>query len=233
MSLFRRKPLYSSFTIVADARGVLCARFNAATNRNDVTLHPSIMVEQILALKLHPEDSALMSLALQQIRKQAEDAAFEKQYNDICEQRNAREKRIARLLDLDRCDLQAPERPRHRHLIKNEPPRRYKSFSLLTGTPDNIRASLKLLRPEMYYSATNRSHTPRFTMDFDEHRLLYEHNNNGHLNYDDKLMVHEALLELRAHKIQNNMPVIALHASAARPERTPERPRFRGFGIYF
>ena len=237
MGLFTRKAIYDDFTLSGGKGGVpLFAHFTtAARGKRDATLPAHAILEQVRGGLLHPDDSALFMLALERMAVLIENDRFTAEFEAAAARRTAEEKRIANLLAADRYDLRAPDKPFRRHLHgKNEPPRRYKGYALLTGDHDNIRASLKLVRPEMYHVLDARAHHPRFTHDFTEHRLLYEHHNNGHLNYDDQLMVHEALLALRAYKINNNLPAISLHPAAAdKPAPPPERPRHRGHGIYF
>lgn len=240
MGLFKSKPLYNDFTITADASGGnLFAHFTSTARKKNgapdtarnATLPPYILAEQVRDGKMHPDDRALFMLALERMTLLSENGRFHAAFKDAAARCKAAQTRIENLLASDRYDLPPPEKPYRRHLNrKDEPARFYKSFTLITGTPDNIRASLKLVKPDMHYSATSRAYHPHFTNDFTEHRLLYEYNNNGHLNYDDQLLVHEALRELRAYKIQNNLPVIPLKPV---PPPQPERPRYRGHGIYF
>ena len=235
MGLFTRKPLYNDFTISGGRGNVeLFAHFTSAARGKSYTLPPHAIKEALQTSPLHPHDRALLVLALDQMKTLVEELTRAAEYETYIAQRNAREKRLAFLLEKDRCDLRAPDRPYRRHLIKDEPPRRYKSHTLLTGTPENIRVALKLIKPEMIQSFSPRMLSPRFAIELDEHRLLYEHNNNKHLNYDDQVMVHEALLELRAYKIQNDLPVIPLRPTPSdTPPHTPDRPRYRRYGIYF
>ena len=231
MGLFKRKPLYNDFTITAGSGGGLDLRahFTSATKGKDAALPAKDILERLHAGTLHPADRDLFMLALEHIATRNEDHRMTTAYSDYVERCETQQRRIHNMLASDRYDLPAPDHPYRRHLLKDEPPRRYKSYTLLTGTPDNIRVALKRVKPDMYYSASSRSHHPRFTDDFTEHRLLYEHRNNGHLNYDDQVMVHEALLEMRAYKIQNDLPIIPQRAPEPAP-KPPEKSRKRDYG---
>ncbi len=229
---FKKSPLYASFGIEPDRTGILRAYFKDAAG-NPVT-HPVVRLTlaEMLAEKgpngqsrLHPQDRALMTLALtalrdgtEESRQQEKAAAYQ---TDI--RARAFKLEVERVHDLE--DLPAPDKPRHRHLL-NEPPARYKDFNISGYSADSLHADFKLCKPMLRNTGTRVQ--PHFRDEMDEGQLLAAYRACAALNYDDKVMLHQALLDLRRERREKDYPVINLRPAPEKkpaPEWTPRAAR--------
>jgi hypothetical protein len=233
---FNKSPTYSSFAIEADRLGQRAIFKNAAGEPIGGPL-VKMTIAEILKEKdlggqsrLHPQDRALLTLALATLRDMAEDrrqqdsaAAY-----DAAIRTRAFNLELARVNDL--ADLPAPDKPRHRHLLK-EPEKKYKDFTIAGYSAETLHADLKLRKPVLRNIGTRTE--PHFRDEMNEAVLLSAYRVCSGMNYDDQVMLHEALLTLRRERREKNYPVINLRPTLEkRPDPEREKRTFRGMIFY-
>jgi hypothetical protein len=180
--------------------------------------------------RLHPQDRALLTQALSCLKMSREERAHKCSNEQFRALLDSAQKAHARALRQDHEDLPPPDKLFRRHTIQ-EPPCLYKSFSIEAGDKE-YRAALHLIKPEMKHDTLNNRHEPCHAHNLTEGLLLQTYRTPHHLNYDDQKLVHEALLALRKHKLENNQPRIKLHDDhAAQPSTSAEYYRGGGFRI--
>lgn len=233
---FNKSPLYASFGIDPDGGGMLRAIFKNACGMPVKGPLTRITLAEILAEKdlnghsrLHPQDRALMTLALAALREGTEDARQQERaaayQTDI--RTRAFNLELARVHDHE--DLPAPDKPRHRHLL-NEPEPRYKDFAINGYSAETLHADFKLRKPVLRNIGTRTE--PHFRDQMNEAQLLSAYRSCGSLNYDDQVMLHQALLALRSERREKDYPVVNLRPAPAKKAEPLPRPAAR-MGFYW